>query len=242
MMDLPKAKGLFITGTDTGVGKTLVAGGIARVLSEAGHRVGVFKPVASGCRKEREGLVSDDAEFLAHCSNCDLPLSVINPVTFITPAAPVLCEGVERCAVDFEQIAVSYRCICKESDFVIVEGIGGMRVPISRGVDVGAMAAEFGLPVVLVSRPGLGTINHTLLSIDSIRAAGLRVAGVVISGYDLATAGLAEETAPGIIAEWGQVDVLTILSFDEESCVERGQLGEMTAEALGECDWVGLCQ
>lgn len=241
-LELPAAKGLFITGTDTGVGKTLVAGGIANILSENGFRVGVFKPVASGCRRTREGLINSDAEFLAHWSNCDFPLSVINPVGFATPAAPVVCEEHEHRKVDFEQIAVAYRHICQNSDIVIVEGIGGFRVPVSERVSVSDMAKAFGLAVVIVARPGLGTINHTLMTIESVRSAGLEVAGVVISGYKPYEADIAESTAPGVIAEFGQTQILSIVPFDEDSNVEEGLLGQLTVEALADYDWAKLCR
>ena len=171
-LELPKMRGLFVTGTDTGVGKTLVAGGIARLLRDEGLKVGVFKPVATGCREQYEGLVNADSEFLRMCSDCDLELSVISPVGYVTPAAPIVCEGHERRRVDFELIAECYKRICEESDVVIVEGIGGVRVPISGDVDVIAMMKWFGLPVVVVTRPDLGTINHTLLTIDAVRGAG----------------------------------------------------------------------
>ena len=238
--EIPKHRGMFITGTDTGVGKTLIAGAIAKVLSNQDLRVGVFKPVASGCRNEREGLVSADAEFLAFCANCDYPLSVVNPVTFRTPAAPAACEPVERKTVDFEHIVNTYKYICDNTDIVIVEGIGGIRVPISDGVDVLDMAAGFNLPVVIVACPDLGTINHTLLTIDAVRSAGLPLLGVVINGYDIASYDIAVETAPDIIAEYGQVDILSIVPFDEESDVDKGLLGEAVTDIVDQTDWHGF--
>ena len=238
--NLPKTKGLFVTGTDTGIGKTLVAGGIARILKDRGLTVGVFKPVASGCNYEAEGLVNGDAHFLRNCSHCDFELSVISPVGYVTPAAPAVCEQIENRAVDFGRIAEAYRKICNVSDIVIVEGIGGVRVPISEGVDVLDMARAFDMPVVIVTRPDLGTINHTLLTIDAVRGAGLQVAGVVISGYDAINASIAEETVADVIAEWGDVEVLSIVPLDEESNVEDGRLGELAVEALGDCDWESL--
>lgn len=239
-MELEKAKGFFVTGTDTGVGKTLAAGGIARILTDAGKKVGVFKPVASGCVRDYEGLVSQDAVFLRDCSHCDFDLSVINPVGFAAPAAPAVCEEHENRRVDFGAIADAYNRICGQSDVMIVEGVGGVRVPISSGVDVVTLAQEFGLLVVIVTRPDLGTINHTLLTIDAVRSAGLELAGIVISGYDTDKAGLAEETLPMVLEEWGQTPVLSIVPYDEESDVENGKLGELTIEALGDCDWVGM--
>jgi dethiobiotin synthetase len=102
------------------------------------------------------------------------------------------------------------------------------------------MAKAFGMPVVIVARPGLGTINHTLLTIDAVRGAGLQIAGVVISGYDAMDAGIAEETVADVIAEWGGVEVLSIVPLDDESNVEDGRLGELVVEALGDCDWAEL--
>lgn len=241
-MNLPKVSGLFITGTDTGVGKTIVAGGIANLLHRQGHRVGVFKPVASGCTSQYEGLVNADANFLRACSHCDFPLSVISPVGYVSPAAPVVCEEHENRVVDLGSIAEAYRKICAKSEIMIVEGIGGVRVPISFGVDVLDLMKQFDLPVVIVTRPNLGTINHTLLTIDAVRSAGLDPAGVVISGYDAANSGLAEETLPGILEEWGQVPVLSIVPYDEETDIENSRLGELAAEALGDCDWAHLAE
>lgn len=241
LMDLPKVKGIFVTGTDTGVGKTLVAGGIARVLYNSGKRVGVFKPVASGCSHQFEGLVNADAEFLRMCSHCNFSLSEINPVGYVQPAAPAVCEEFERRPVDYGLIEACCRKISAASDVMIVEGVGGVRVPVSRGVDVLDLAREFDLPVVVVSRPDLGTINHTLLTLDAVRGAGLDIAGVVISGYDAESAGLAQESLHGVLQEWGGVEILATVPLDEESNVEAGRLGEVVVETLAEVDWASLC-
>lgn len=239
---LPPKSGLFITGTDTGVGKTLIAGAIARILSEQGVNVGVFKPVATGCRHSREGLVSSDAEFLAYCAGCEYPLSVLNPIRYATPAAPIVSADFENREVDFEHIASAYKYICDNSDLVIVEGIGGICVPISAQVEVLDLAVEFNLPVVIVSRPDLGTINHTLLTADAVRGANLNLAGVVINGYNEAQAGPAETTCPQVIANCGNVNVLSVVPFDETADIETGNLGEVIIDSLLDCDWVRLAQ
>lgn len=241
-LNLPKAKGIFVTGTDTGVGKTLIAGGIAKILKDAGKRVGVFKPIASGCSHTNEGLVNHDSEFLRYHSHCDHSLSIINPVGYVTPAAPIVCEEHENRLVDFGAMADAYNMICADSDVVVVEGIGGVRVPISEGVDVLEMAKWFDLPVVVVTRPDLGTINHTLMTVDAIRGAGLNLAGVVISGYDALNASLAEETLPQVLTEFADIDILTIVPKDEDSDVEACKLGELTVEALTDCDWQEICK
>ena len=221
--ELPRTAGLFITATDTGVGKTLITGAIARLLRKAGKKVGVLKPVASGCRHDREGLVSGDAEFLAVCAATDYPLSAITPVCYATPAAPLVCAEREGRSVDFEAIAAAYGFLCQTCDVVLVEGIGGVLVPLTETETILDVAAALDLPTVIVARPGLGTINHTLLTLAAVRAAGLPVAGVVINGYNAATAGVPEETASEIISRCGRTNVLTVVPYDEDSCVEEGR-------------------
>lgn len=239
-LQLPKKNGLFVTGTDTGVGKTLITGGIAGVLRGQGLKVGVLKPVASGCRREREGLASADAEFLSVCAQAEYPLSVITPVCYVTPAAPLTCAEIEGRAVDYEAIKAAYTHLCDTCDVVLVEGIGGAMVPIDEQHTVLDLAAEFNLPVVIVARPNLGTINHSLLTIEAVRHAGLPVAGIVISGYNAATADIPEETAPCVICNFSQTNLLAIVPLDEESNVEEGRLGAAVTEALSIIDWQQL--
>ena len=239
-MRLPKHKGLFITGTDTGVGKTLIAGGIAHVLAQQGLRVGVFKPIATGCRMEKGKLVSDDAKFLIACSGCSCGLAAVNPITYATPAAPIVAAEIEKHAIDYTHIEDSYRFICEHHDIVIVEGIGGIRVPLSKRVDVLELADQFAMPVVVVARPGLGTINHTLLTVDAIRLNDLPFAGVVISGYNTATTNCAERSAARVIAEFDDIKILAVVPFDPTSSVEQLTLGLPIIDALTNCDWENI--
>jgi dethiobiotin synthetase len=240
-LNLPKKNGLFVTGTDTGVGKTLVTGGIAAVLRQQGLKVGVFKPIASGCRDDGI-LISDDTEFLAMCANADYSLSVITPVTYKTPAAPITCVEVERRPIDYEEIAAAYTYLCENTDVVLVEGIGGAMVPIDGEHTVLDLAVEFNLPTVVVARPDLGTINHSLLTIEAVRNAGLPVAGLVISGYNAFEADTAEETSPEVICGFSHTNLLSIVPFDDESNVEEGRLGEGVIETLSFCDWKALSE
>jgi dethiobiotin synthetase len=241
-LKLPKKSGLFITGTDTSVGKTVIAGAVARILTDKGQRVGVFKPIATGCRRAWEGLVSYDTEFLADSANSEMPLSTITPVGYLTPAAPIVSASHEGRSIDFDSIAGAYKHICESSDAVIVEGIGGVRVPLTAEFDVLDLAVELDLPVVIVARANLGTINHTLMTIDCIRAAHLRIAGVVINGYDATKAGVAEETAGEVITQCGGVNVLAVVPFDEAVDIEQPSLGAMIVSTLLDCDWARLAQ
>lgn len=241
-LEFSKHKGLFITATDTGVGKTLIAGAIAKILSQKGKKAGVFKPIATGCQKTRQGLVSEDAEFLACCSDSEFSLEDINPVTFATPAAPLACERLENKKVDLEKIAVAHNYICSKTDYIIVEGIGGIRVPITDGLDVLGLAKAFNLPVVIVARPGLGTINHTLLTIDAIRNAQLPLAGIVINGYDESKADFAEQSAPAVIAEVGKTQILAVVPYDYQTNIAQGVIGDIVLDSLNDVDWLRIIE
>jgi len=236
-LKLPKHKGLFVTGTDTGVGKTIIAGSVARILSESGLSAGVFKPIATGCRDSWEGLVSSDTEFLAWCANADVDLAVITPVGYRTPAAPIVSAAVERTPPDFEKIAAAYRKIAGQTDAVIVEGIGGARVPLTAEFDVLDLACEFALDVVIVARADLGTINHTLMTIDCVRSANLTVAGVVINKYNAAGASVAEETCGRVIEQCGRTEILAVVPFDDQVSIEEQRMAESVLETVRECDW-----
>jgi dethiobiotin synthetase len=237
---LPKHKGVFITGTDTGVGKTLIAGAIAKILSQKGKKIGVFKPVATGCKKTKKALLSEDAQFLAHCANSKSGLDLVNPVTFKTPAAPFACEKAENKKVDFKRIADAYNKICQNSDFIIVEGIGGVKVPITDRFNVLDLAKAFKLPVVIVARSKLGTINHTLLTIDAIRSAGLLLAGVVINGYDEKTKDFAEKTNAKIIEKLGKVKILAVVTFDDKTNMKKFIIGQKVLKSLKKVNWLKI--
>ncbi len=239
-LNLPKKTGLFITGTDTGVGKTLIAGAIAKILTGEGIKVGVFKPIATGCKRSWEGMVSVDTEFLADCANSDLSLSTITPIGYLTPAAPIVSVAYDGPAIDFNKIATAYNEICNFCDFIIVEGIGGVRVPLTAEFDLLDLAVEFNLPTVIVARPDLGTINHTLMTVDCIRAAKLKIAGIVINGYDATSATIAEETADKVISQCSGVDILSVVPLDDTVDVEGHSLGEFIVPTLAGCDWEQL--
>jgi len=241
-LNLPKKSGLFVTGTDTGVGKTLIAGAIAKILTNKGRNVGVFKPIATGCKHKWDGLISSDTEFLSYCANSELSLSTITPVGYRTPAAPIVSAAREGRPVDFDKIATAYKDICRDSDAVLVEGIGGVRVPLTEEFDLLDLAVEFALPAVIVARPNLGTINHTLMTIDCVRAAKLKIAGVVINGYKATESTTAEDTAPEVIAQCSSADILSVVPFDETVDIEKPNLGEFIVGSLMDCDWAKLAE
>ncbi len=227
----PKIKGVFITGTDTGVGKTLVAGMIAGRLHELGYRVGVFKPIATGCRITREGLVNEDAEFLAHCAHTELPLEIINPVRYRDPLSPNVAAEREQRDIDWAAIELAFKNVADASDVVIVEGVGGVMVPLEKRYWVLDLMQDMALPAMVVARSRLGTINHTLLTVEACRSRDLTVKGVTINGYRTDSAELAEESNPRVITEVGRVRVISVIPYDKMSCVESGRLGDDIRQA-----------
>jgi dethiobiotin synthetase len=210
MLSKATIPGLFITGTDTGVGKTVIAAGIAASLVQRRHRVAVCKPVATGCVSRREGLVSEDAELLAHHAKARFPLDVICPQRFAEPLAPAVAAERAGAPIDWASIDRAIKNMSRESDFLIVEGVGGVLVPMDSSHMVLDMIRWLGLPTVIVARAGLGTINHTLLTLESLRRAGALIAGVVINQYPAETPPVAEETNPRAIEKWGKVPILCV--------------------------------
>ena len=220
-------QGWFVTGTDTGVGKTVIAGALALLARQAGRRVGVFKPVATGCRRDmRLGPVSEDSEFLAHCADARYDLATINPVRYTGNLSPMVAAEWTKRPVDWDAIDTSWRQICASADWMIVEGAGGLLVPIDRTRNMANLAAQLGLPLIIVARPGLGTINHTLLTLEAARARNLPVAAVVINGYRPGSATLAEETNPEIISRLARINIPLIVPFDPHTDVRQGAVGE----------------
>ncbi|MHC4418047.1 MAG: dethiobiotin synthase [Planctomycetota bacterium] len=211
-LSLPSKPGLFIAGTDTGAGKTLIAGAIARILADAGMKVGVFKPIATCGKRTWDGVVSVETEFLANCANSDLSLSTITPAGYLTDASPAVSAAREKKAIDFERIAAAYKEICQSSDIVIVDGIGGVREPLTVEYDLLDLAVEFGLAVVIV----------------------------VINGYNAAESTAAKETAEEVIRQCGGVDVLCVVPFDETVDIEESSLGEFIVCSLAGRNWAKL--
>jgi dethiobiotin synthetase len=188
------SRGIFVTGTDTCVGKTIVSAVLARLLRMKGISVGVMKPVTSGCREDDGSLVSDDALLL--CLAAAVPYSDdIAPYRFREAIAPSEAARAECVRINFSHIKSVYERLSASHEYVIVEGAGGLMVPLAGGLLVSDLAHLLDLPLLVVARPGLGTINHTLLTCFTAQQMGLRVAGVIINGMP-GNPGLAEQSAP----------------------------------------------
>ncbi len=205
-------KGIFITGTDTGVGKTYVACGIAKCIGRTGVDVGVMKPVETGCVRRRGKLVPSDAISLMKAARARDALKYINPYRFSKPLAPLLAAMFYGKHIDPSRIIDSFRVMSQRHDFTIVESAGGIMVPLARNYLFLDLAADLRLPVIIVARPCLGTINHTLLTISAIRVRRLKIAGVVLNYAKKEwKAGLAESTGPSAIEAISGVRILGIV-------------------------------
>ena len=177
-------RGAFVTGTDTGVGKTLVARAMLRALARAGLKTVGMKPVASGSVTTSEGLRNDDALQLQAAANRARPYALVNPYAFTPPIAPHLAAAEAGVVISLPKILESFRQLCAGADAVVVEGVGGWQVPLADGLGVPELARALGLPVILVVGLRLGCLNHALLSARAIRADGLRLAGWVANSID----------------------------------------------------------
>lgn len=240
--------GLFVTGTDTHVGKTVVCCAIAAALrTQVTGEVGVCKPMASGCRREREGLVSDDAEALAYFADSRLPLDVINPIRFTAPLAPAAAAEAAGKPVDWPALSRSLTRIDQASDAMVIEGVGGLLVPLDPEHPrdtVLELIAAIGYPAVVVARGGLGTLNHTAMTIALLKQRGCRVAGVVINGYDPDDSA----TDPSITTNRRWIERMTgmpILAVVPKvkagaAAPQRGKLDPAILDAIAMVHWLGV--
>ncbi len=172
-----QAPGIFVTGTGTEVGKTVVAATIARTVAVEGRRVAVFKPAVTGLDEE----VETDHALLRRASGSEQRDEEIAPYRYGPPASPHLAAALTGEEIDPERLREAARAAAAGADVLVCEGVGGLLVPLSPSYLVRDLAADLGYPLVVVASPGLGTINHTLLTIEAARAAGLELAAVVLN-------------------------------------------------------------
>jgi dethiobiotin synthetase len=227
--------GLFVTATDTDVGKTVIAGAIASYFLRQGSRVAVSKPIATGCVRRREGLVSQDAEFLASCADAHFPLDLICPQRYKEPLAPAVAADRAKQPLDWNAINRSLQLMTKGSDVMIVEGVGGILVPLDKDHTTLDLARWLNLPTIIVARPNLGTLNHTLLTIETLRRVNIPIAGVVINRYPAESASIAEENNPRYIEKYGKVPILAIVP--NEPILKRPPLPESITSPIDMVDW-----
>jgi dethiobiotin synthetase len=205
--------GLFITGTDTGVGKTYVAAGLAAALKFRHVDVGVMKPVETGCRVRTGRLMPGDTLQLMRSACVKDALSLVNPYRFKRPLAPAVAAELERKEIKPAKILSAFRKLSAGHDFMIVEGAGGIMVPLAGAYTYLDLAKELSLPVLIVARPGLGTINHTLLTIAALTGRKVPIAGIVINYAEHGSKGLAERTSPAVIEKYSGIRISGIIPY-----------------------------
>jgi len=170
-------RGFFVTGTDTGVGKTRVCVALTRAFVAAGKRTAVMKPVAAGTVRTAAGAFNDDALELLGATNVQARYEDVNPWLLRTPASPHLAARAEGISIGHERIAKAYARLAANADIVVVEGAGGWHAPISEVETMADVAQRLDLPVILVVGLRLGCLNHALLTREALRARGMRFAG-----------------------------------------------------------------
>ena len=176
--------GLFITGTDTGVGKTRVATALLRAFARRGLRAVGMKPVAAGCERIDGALVSEDVAALVAASNVNLPVDLINPYRFQAAIAPHLAAELAGETISLQKIRDAYVVLAARADRVVVEAAGGFLVPLNEHEDFGDLARLLELPVLLVVGMRLGCLNHALLTAEAVQRRGLQFAGWVANRLD----------------------------------------------------------
>lgn len=186
----------FIAGTDTGIGKTHASCTLIHALRAHGLRTTGMKPVASGCLPSPAGLLSEDAQALRAASSTPLPdYALSNPVALREPLSPHLAAAHDGVAISLPPLRAAFDALCAAHDAVVVEGVGGWRVPLAADLYASEIPCAWQLPVVFVVGLKLGCLNHTLLSIEAIQADGCRLAGWIANRVDPAMDAVAENLA-----------------------------------------------
>ncbi|NOZ95373.1 MAG: dethiobiotin synthase [Acidobacteria bacterium] len=211
-------RGIFVSGTDTGVGKTVVATGLIRMLRRLGSRVGALKPVETGV--EIDGTGPADWRLLAEAAGIGCPREWVAPCVFPDPLAPLEAARRSHTAISIGSLDQAIQRF-DAFDWVVVEGAGGLAVPITESLDMAGLAVRWNLPVLIVARPGLGTINHSLLSITYARSRGLEVVGVVLCHTVAAPDDVSAQTNPSLIQELSGVPVLGIIPYRPAAMTAR---------------------
>ncbi len=226
-MPAERCPAFFITGTDTGVGKTFVTAALARYLHHLGLKIGVMKPIETGVTNlEQPG---NDAQLLAWAAGSEDPADLIAPYRFSLPAAPAQAVESVGAHIDIDHIRFALEKVAQGKDLVLVEGAGGLMVPVQGGYLMADLAKHLGLPLLLVTHPSLGTINHTLLTTFAAQSLGLSMVGFIINKMP-ANPDAVESEAAHYLASLASADLLGVLPYIHDS--EPTQCIELLSEAF----------
>ncbi len=214
-------RGLFVTGTDTSAGKSIVAASVCAALAARGERVAAFKPVVTGLG-EPDGEFPPDHELLAEAAGGGQSPADVAPYRYDPPLSPHYAAELAGETIDPARLLEVARAAAPADGVLVAEGVGGLLVPITTGYLIRDLARDLGLPLVVAARTGLGTINHTLLTVEAARAVGLEVAGVVMTPWPAAP-------APIELSNRSTVERLAGVPVSGLRAVERGSLAEAGA-------------
>jgi dethiobiotin synthetase len=202
------SRSIFVTGTGTDVGKTVVAAGIAATLRRHGINVGVMKPVSTGGKRVGPRIISEDAQFLAQAAGVRHPMELINPIALEPALAPSIAAKLSHKAIHLERVWKAFKVLSSMHEVLVVEGVGGLMVPILDRYFVADMAQRMRLPIVIVTLPELGTINHTTLTAMAARQYGLEIRGLVVNNRHKGPTGVAEKLNPDALENTCNTPVL----------------------------------
>jgi len=208
---LPFVKAYFITGTDTGVGKTSITAGIAGSMRKIGVDVGVMKPIATGY-PQKSGFKSADVTILVEATSIQDPENLINPVFLPIPTSPYDATKLLGLSVDMPLIFQQFKNLLSMHEILLVEGIGGIMTPITKNFFVADMIKEMGIETIIVTRATLGTLNQTVMTCKTCKDYGIRIRGLVINNFD-EKGTPAEKNAPVTLYELTNVPILGVVPF-----------------------------
>ena len=214
-------RGIFVTGTDTEIGKTAITAGLAAVLKRRGINAGVMKPISAGGRA--------DAELLKWAVRSNESLDTINPIYLRDPLSPNIAARREEKILDLAPVFDAFNHLSKIHDCLLVEGVGGLLVPITDDVLVADLAARFDLPLLIVARAALGTINHTLLTIEAARARGLQINSVIYNTLSSGGPDVSAQMSPEVVTRISGVPSSGTIPYDPDVDVDAICLGGMVA-------------
>ena len=204
-------KGYFVTGTDTGVGKTAITAGIAGSLRNLGVNVGIMKPIATGYQ-QKIGYKSSDVTILAEAAGIKDPEDLINPVFLSIPTSPYDASKLLSVPIDMPLILTKFKKLLSLHDVILIEGIGGIMTPITKNFFVADMIKAMAIETIIVTRATLGTLNHTVMTCKMCKDYDIKVKGLVINNFD-EKGTPAEKSAPTTLYELTGINIIGIIPF-----------------------------
>lgn len=236
--------GLFITATDTEVGKTVVTGAIAAALRARGYDLMVMKPLASGGATNCEGqLIAEDATFLMCAAGVpEEQRHKVNPVCLAPALTPAVAAAASGVSIDIDGVIAACRQTLCSHELTLIEGVGGIMAPLWENYLVADMISELQLPALIVARRNLGTINHTVLTAEYARQRGIKLAGIVINGWDEETAGILERSNAAYIEKLTGLPILGKLPYSDQIDVPAGRVGNVAGLAEAHLDIDAIIQ